>query len=84
MIVKYSISSVDFIRLHRSKGLPLWRRSVRWLVPGWTLFVFCSVAIVSVVNKRPTFGATVLPLVVCVIFLIAVWIVRQYSWKNDF
>ncbi len=87
MIVKYSISSEDFIqaqRLHRAMGLPLWRRSVRWLVSGWMVLVFCSVAIVPVVNKRPTFGATALPLVVCVIFLLAVWIVPQYSWKKTF
>jgi hypothetical protein len=64
--------------------LPLWRRSVRWLVSGWLVFIFCSAAILSIVDKRPTFAGTVFPLVVCVVFLLAVWTVPQYSWKKAF
>lgn len=87
MIVKYSISAEDFShsqRLHRAKVLPRWRRSMRWLVSAWIVIVVCSVSVISVVNKRPILSGTALPLVLCLIYLLALWVVPQYSRKKTF
>ena len=85
--VTYSVALEDFInaqRLHRAR-LSWWRRSLRWLISVWVLLVFCAGLASWVTTNGLRFNAHILPvLVVCLGWLLAVWMLPKYSWRKTF
>jgi hypothetical protein len=73
MTLTYRITLEDFMnaqRLHRAKGLPLWRRTTHFLLPGLLLTVLCFGIIGWVISKDPRFAANFQPLLIlCTIWL---------------
>jgi len=88
MTLTYRITLEDFMnaqRLHRAKGLPLWRRTTHFLLPGLLLTVLCFGIIVWLISKDPRFAANFQPLLIlCTIWLGAFWMLPKYSWRRAY
>ena len=88
MRVTYRVTAEDFVsaqRLHRKKGLPLWRRSFRWVLSAVLLGVVGVNVAGWISTKDPIFIANFKPmLIVCTGWIAAIWILPQYLWRRNF